>query len=283
MSWQTYTLISVLCLSLSVILQRILLHKDKTNPIAYVIVFQGIVGVLLMIPAVLNGFTLAGLAAVAFPALVSIVLFGLGHVVYARTLQRVEASAFSVLFATQAVWTMLLGMLFLRESLTILQLLGTVLIFASVGIAARNAVNVFRERGTVLGLLTGLMFGVAVFAWSYVGRYVDPLSWSAISFVGTTLVVLILKPSSVMKMKPLLRTSVLWKLLALGAAYGLGSFMMLMAYKYGSFAVVSPLRQTSIIVTVLFALLLLPAERNHLKRKIIAAIVCTVGVVLIVV
>ncbi|MGB4762312.1 MAG: DMT family transporter [Candidatus Saccharimonas sp.] len=283
MTWQLFTLISVVSLSFSVILQRVLLHKDKTDPIAYVIVFQGIVGALLMIPAVISGFSLAGIAAVALPALISIVLFGIGHIVYAKTLQRVEASAFSVLLATQAVWTMLLGFVLLHESLTLVQILGTVLIFASVGVLARNVAKVFRERGTLLGLLTGLMFGVAVYTWSYVGRHVDPLSWAAISFVGTTLVVLVLRPRSVRKMKPFLHTKVLWKMLALGATYGLGSLMMLLAYKYGTFAIVSPLRQTSIILTVLLALLLLPAERNHIRRKIIAAVVCTIGVILIVV
>lgn len=283
MTWQLFTLISVVSLSVSVILQRLLIHKDKTDPIAYVIVFQGIVGVILMVPAVLAGFNLAGISAVALPALVSIILFGLGHIVYAKTLQHVEASAFSVLFATQAIWTMLLGFILLHESLTALQLLGSLLIFASVGVLAHKLSRVFRERGTMLGLLTGLMFGIAVYAWSYVGRHVDPLSWAAISFVGTTLVVLVLRPRSVRKMKPFLRTKVLWKMLALGATYALGSLTMLLAYKYGSFAIVSPLRQTSIILTVLLALLLLPAERNHIRRKLIAAVVCTIGVILIVV
>lgn len=282
MTWQLFTLISVLSLSISVILQRLLLHKDKTDPVAYVIVFQGIVSVLLIIPALLAGFDLTGLTTVALPALISIVLFGTGHIVYAKTLQHVEASAFSVLLATQAVWTMLLGFILLHESLTVVQIFGTVLIFASVGILAHRLSRIFRERGTLLGLLTGLMFGVAVYAWSYVGRYVDPLSWAAISFVGTTFVVLVLKPQSVHKMKPFLRTKVLWKMLALGATYGLGSLTMLLAYKYGTFAVVSPLRQTSIILTVVLALALLPRERNHIRKKLIAAAVCTIGVILIV-
>lgn len=283
MTWQLFTLISVVSLSVSVILQRLLLHKDKTDPIAYVIVFQGVVGALLIIPALLAGFSLAGITAVALPAIISIVLFGLGHIVYAKTLQHVEASAFSVLLATQAVWTMLLGFILLHESLTVLQAFGTILIFASVGILAHKLSRIFQERGTMLGLLTGLMFGIAVYAWSYVGRYVDPLSWAAISFIGTTLVVLVLKPQSIHKMKPFLRTKILWKMLALGATYALGSLTVLLAYKYGTFAIVSPLRQTSIILTVLLALLLLPAERNHIRRKLIAAVVCTIGVILIVV
>lgn len=52
MSWQLLTAISVLSLSVSVILQRTLIHRDKTDPFAYAVVFQGIVGILLMVVAI---------------------------------------------------------------------------------------------------------------------------------------------------------------------------------------------------------------------------------------
>lgn len=82
-------------------------------------------------------------------------------------------------------------------------------------------------------------------------------------------------------MQLLLKPAVLIKLFALGIFYGIGSLTMLLAYKYGTFAIVSPLRQTSIIVTVLLALSLLPKERNRVRRKILAAMICMVGVILI--
>lgn len=283
MSWQLFTLISVLSLSISVILQRILIYKDKTDPFAYAVLFQGIVGILVTLAAFYYGFTLAGIESVIIPALISIVFFGVGHIVYAKTLQKVEASAFSVLFATQAIWLMLLGIVLLGETMTALQVAGTALIFVSVGILAKNFRTIFTENGTLLGLLTGLMFGIAIYSWSYVGRFTDALSWTAISFVGTALVALLVRPQSVKKMKPLLKPKVLWKLIALGVFYGLGSLTMLLAYKTGTFAIVSPLRQTSIIVTVLLALSFLPKERNRLRRKLLAALICTIGVVLIVI
>jgi uncharacterized membrane protein len=58
---------------------------------------------------------------------------------------------------------------------------------------------------------------------------------------------------------------------------------MLFAYKKGSFSIISPLRQTGIIVTVLLALAFLPQERNRIWRKMLAAIICATGVVLIVI
>jgi drug/metabolite transporter (DMT)-like permease len=283
MSWQLLTLISVLSLSVSVILQRTLIHRDKTDPFAYAVVFQGIVGILLMAVALVVGFKLPGIGAVIVPATIAVLFYGTGHIIYAKTLQKVEASAFSVLFATQAIWIMILGIVLLGESLTALQVVGSILIFVGVGFLVKNISKVFKDKGTLLGLLTGLMFGIAITAWSYVGRHTDTLSWAAISFIGTALVAFLVRPKSVQKMKPLLRPRVLATLLLLAVFYGVGSLAMLFAYKEGAFAIISPLRQTSIIVTVLLALVFLPQERNRIRRKVIAALLCAVGVVLIVV
>lgn len=283
MSWQLLTLISVLSLSISVILQRVLIHKDKIDPFAYAVLFQGIVGISVMVVALAAGFDLSGISSVIVPALISIVFYGLGHIVYAKTLQKVEASSFSVLFATQAIWIMLIGILLFNETMTILQVIGSILILASVALLAKNFWKIFKDNGTILGLLTGLIFGVAITAWSYVGRYTDTLSWAAISFIGTSIVAFLAYPSSVKKMKPLLKTKVLATLLLLAVFYGTGSLAMLFAYKEGSFAIISPLRQTSIIVTVLLALLILPQERNRIRRKIIAALISALGVVLVII
>jgi len=283
MTWQLFTLISVLSLSISVILQRTLIHKDKTDPFAYAVLFQGIVGILLTVFALLYGFRLPNIETVLLPAVISIIFYGVGHIIYAKTLQKVEASAFSVLFATQAVWIMALGIILLDETMTVIQVLGTILIFGSVTILANNLKAIFTESGTLLGLLTGLMFGIAIYSWSYVGRCTDTISWAAISFIGTALVAFLVRPKSVQKMKPLLKIGVLWKLVTLAIFYGIGSLTMLLAYKTGAFAIVSPLRQTSIIVTVLLALSFLPKERNRVGRKLLAALICMIGVILIVI
>jgi drug/metabolite transporter (DMT)-like permease len=282
MSWQFFTVVSVLGLSASVLLQRVLLHKDKLDPYAYAVTFQGLVGVLLLCFAIPHGLALPGIGSVAIPALLAIFAFGLGHILYAKTLQLVEASTFSVLFATQAIWIMLLGIVWFHESLTPLQLVGTALIFASVGLLGRHWGKFKLEKGTALGLLTGLVFGIAVTSWSYVGRHTDGLSWTALSFVGTALVSLALRPSARHHVPSLVTRKILPTLLLLGVLYGAGSLAMLYAYREGTFAVVTPLRQTSIIVTTLLALAILPAERTRLPVKIGAAVAAFIGVLLIV-
>jgi len=283
MSWQLFTAISVIALSSSVLLQRILLHRDKVDPYAYAVTFQGIVGVLLTIIAIVYGLKLPGIEDVWLPAVISVIAFGAGHIMYAKTLQHVEASAFSVLFATQAIWIMLAGILAFSESLTVLQVVGSVLIFASVGLLVKNVRSFSLDKGTIYGLLTGLIFGVAVTCWSYVGRNTDGLSWAAVSFIGTALVAFLIRPNSFHKMAPLFKGGLLGKLLLLGVFYAIGSLTMLFAYREGAFSIVTPLRQTSIIVTTLLALIFLAGERKRIGVKLLAASVCFVGVLLIVV
>jgi len=283
MNWQIFTIISVISLSISVVLQRVLIHKNKVDPYAYAVTFQGIVGLLLLIAACANGFSLDGIGNYLVPAAISVICFGIGHIFYAKTLQAIEASNFSVLFATQAVWTMLLGIILLGEQISALQIVGTVLIFASALLLTKNIYHLARERGIVFGLATGLLFGIAVYFWSYVGRYVDSLSWAAISFLATSVLIILARPRVVLQQWPFLNRSILAKMVTLAIFYGLGSYMMLLAYKEGSFAVVSPLRQTSILVTVLLALVFLPAERTRVGRKMLAAVICMIGVICILV
>lgn len=282
MTWQLYTIISVLALSSSVLLQKILLSKLKSDPYAYAVVFQGLVGVLLMVFAVAAGFKLPGIEKVALPAIVSIVAFGLGHIVYAKTLQIVEASAFSVLFATQAIWIMLLGILLFNESLTVIQIMGALIIFASVGLLVKNIKVLKLDKGTALGLATGVLFGIAITSWSYVGRHTDGISWAAISFIGTALVAYLARPQSIKHMKYLFSSKVITSLLVLTVLYAIGSLAMLFAYKEGTFSIVTPLRQSSIIITTLLALLFITSERVRVQRKLVAAALCFIGVVMIV-
>lgn len=283
MTWQIYTVITVLGLSVSILLQRVLLHKYKTDPVAYSALFQLITALMITGFAIYKGISFAGLTSVWLVALTCIIFFGLGTVVYAKTLQYVEASAFSVLFATQAIWIMILGILLFNESITGLQVVGTALIFASVLLLIKNIRALALDKGTLYGLLTGLLYGIAITCTAYVGRHMDTLTWAALGFYGSAFVSLMVKPSAINKIKPMLKGEVLSRLLLLGVFYAIGSVAMLFAYKYGTLTLVSPLRQTGIIVTVLLALIFLKPERNRIARKLAAATICFVGVVLIVI
>jgi len=283
MSWEIYTFISAFTLSAAVLLQRSLLSTYKTNIYGYVVFSQFLIAVVLFIPAFAFGFTLPNIQNYLFEAFVAIAAFGSGHILYAKSLQLVEASRFSVLFATQAIWIMGFGIVLFGESLSLVQVVGTILIFLSVLLLSRGPTILKFDRGTVLGLITAFIFAIAITSWSYVGRQTDSLSWTAISFAGTALVAVMLYPKSLQHMKPFLSHEVLRRFVLLAVVYAIGSFTMLLAYQFGDFSTVTPLRQTSIIITVLFAFIFFKSERNNVKTKLSAALISFYGVLLIVI
>lgn len=283
MSWELLTAISVLGLSASILLQRILLHNYKTDPFAYVIAFQAMVGILIGAYAIVSGVSNPDLSRLWPLALVCVAAYGVGHIFYAKTLQLVDASVFSVLFASHAAWMMLLGVLLFTEKLGSAEILGAILIFASVFILVKKSSWRRLDKGLLYGLLTGAIFAIAITSWSYVGREVETMSWAAWSFIGASLIALLIRPRSTVKIKELVAgdKGILQRMVVLAVLYAIGSVAMLYAYKYGDISIVSPLRQTGIVVTVLMALVFIPAERASIGKKLIAAMVSFAGAVLI--
>lgn len=280
MSWQFFIAISVIAGSISVLLQRLLLHRDKSNTFAYIVVFQALVALLVGTYAVINGFVMPDFDRYWLAIIATCVLFGVGNVVYAKTLERVEASIFSVLFATGAVWVMLMGIIFLDEVLSVSQIIGAFLIFFSIAILGYSKKSLKFSKGILLGLLTGLIYGVAVALWAYVGRGSDVASWTAISFAGPSLVVLIAYPRSVKHMKSFLSGAKLIRMALLGVTFSIGAVTLLTAYNKGDVSAVAPINQTSIVITTLLAIIFLK-ERDHLPKKILSAVVCFIGALLI--
>lgn len=280
MAWQLLTAISVITFSVSVLLRRLLLHKDKSDPLAYVIIFQGLVGVLTGIYALIHGFHSPDFSKYWFAILVTVLLYAAAHVVSTKAFQQVEASIFSVLFATSAIWTMLAGLFLFSDHITLKQLVGVVLVFVSVSILVeRKGLKI--DRSILLGLLTGALFGLATAGWAYVGRHADVPTWTALSFLAPSLIVLAVKPKTVLKMKPFLSGTLLTRMALLGVIFSISSLASLLAYTKGNVNLVATLQQTGIIVTTLLAVIFL-REREKLWRKGLAATICFAAVILIV-
>jgi drug/metabolite transporter (DMT)-like permease len=281
MAWQFLTAISVITLSVSVLLQRLLMYQDKSDPIAYGVVFQALVGFITLIYAAIIGFHSPDYAKLWLPILLTFILYAIGTVVAAYTLQRIQASIYSVLFATNAIWVAVISLPLFHTQVSLVQLGGIALIFVSFIFLIERDKKLNVDHGLILGLITGLIFGLATIVWVYVDKQADPVSWSAISFLGPALLLLLVRPGSVNKMMPFARRGTLLRLLVLGALYSISAVTILMAYKVGNSSLIAPLQQTSIITTVLLAIIFLH-EKNRLWQKAAATALCFLGVLLVV-
>ncbi|QQS19885.1 DMT family transporter [Candidatus Saccharibacteria bacterium] len=283
MTWQVYIAVSVLLLSVAILLQRVILRKHTVDAVAFAGTFQLLVAVVMLPWALLNGLSFEGYSSQLVPIILATLGFGIGSVVYAQTLKHVDASAFSVLFATQAIWIMVAGMWLYHEKLTWPQAVGALFIFGSVVLLTETRKGFRSQRGLLLGLLTGLLFGIGIAASAYMVREVEPITWIWFSFILGGLGSLLVKPSKIPLCNKLIRGKIFRSMLVLSAIYALGTAAMNYAYIEGPFSLVAPIRQTGIIVTALLAFAFLRDERNNIARKLVAVAICTTGVVLLVV
>src|SRR5581483_4282825 len=159
MSWQTFLAINVLAGSLIILLQRILLHKDKSEPVAFVVVSQSLTAILVGVIAVVHGFHWPNITNYWLPILAMFGFYSIGHVVYAKTLKQVEASVFTTLLNSNVIWIVLISYLLFNERPTVGHIVGTVLILLSVILLAERTGKFKLDRSIWMGLLTGLIFG----------------------------------------------------------------------------------------------------------------------------
>ncbi len=283
MTWQLYITAAVLLLSVAILLQRVILHSYKADDVAFAGTFQLVVAAVMLPWVLLHGASFHGLLAAWFPVALSTLGFGVGSVVYAKALRHIDASAFMVLFATQAVWIMLAGTALYHEKLGPAQIAGALFILISVGLLARNRAVFHGRQGVLLGLLTGLIFGISIAASAYVARNTEPITWTWLSFLLAGIASLLVSPRKIPLCKNLIRGTILRTMLLLGIVSAIGTVAMTYAYIYGPFSLVAPIRQTGILVTTLLAFAFLRDERTHVARKLVAAAVCTIGVVLLVI
>ena len=283
MSWQVYIAIAVLLLSVSILLQRIILHRYKVDDVAFAGMFQLSVATVMLPWVFANGISFAGYSSRWFAVGLCTVCFGVGSVVYAKTLKHIDASAFSVLFATQAIWIILAGIWLYNERLSWLQLAGGILVFGSIVLLSESRQVFKRRKGVVYGLITGFLFGIAIASSAYVVRNVEPITWIWFSFVLGGIGSLMVQPSKIPLCKNLIRGKVLRLLIIVAVIYALGNAAMNYAYLYGPFSLVAPIRQAGIIVTALLAFAFMRSERTNTARKLTAAAMCTFGVIVLVI
>ena len=266
--------------SVSVLLQRILLKDEKIDSVAFSIVFQLLTGVLILGYALMRGFSSPNLLPLLPNLALMTFLYGAGNVFIFKALKAIEASEFTIIFATRTVWIILAAVLFLSEQFSLVQLLGTGLILSSVVLVSWQK-GLKLSRGVLLSLAAAACFGLAFANDAFIIRNFDVPSYLGIAFIVPALAVWMVFPKSTSKMLPMLKKSFLKKLGVLSVLYATSAITIFLAYQIGrNAAQIAPLNQTSTILTVLLAIIFL-GEKSQLTRKLIGAVLSFIGIILV--
>ena len=280
-SWQILLAISVVTYSVSVLLQKVLLKNNKSDPVAYSVVFQLVTGILIGIYALVNGFKMPDLIPLIPNLILMVVFYGAGNVFVFKALKEADASSFTIVFSTRAIWSILGALIFLKESFSMQQLFGTILIISSVVLVSWKSGGLKINRGLIYSLIGALAFGLGFTNDAFLLNNFDVPSYLTIAFILPALAVWIVNPKATNKMGPLFEKQTLKKLLILAAIYAISSITIFLAYQVGKNASqIAPLNQTATILTVILSMVFLKETDNYFV-KIAGAIISFVGVVLV--
>jgi drug/metabolite transporter (DMT)-like permease len=282
MAWQFLILASVFLYSVSVLLQRILLKEERSDPKAYSVFFQLLTGFLIGGFGVLfKDVTFPNLRPLLLNLFLMALLYGFGNVFIFEALKTLEASRFTIIFASRALFTILASSLFLKEGLLPLQLLGTFLILLGVVLVNIESARLTFSRRELIAFFAAASFGLANTNDRFLLQEFKSYPYMFLVFIVPAILIVLLYPRTVKKMVVFLESGVLVKMLLLCVVYAASAITFFSALQIArnSSQVVS-INLTSVIVTVLLAIAFLK-ERKHLPQKLLGSLASFVGLLLV--
>jgi drug/metabolite transporter (DMT)-like permease len=281
MNWLILTLFSVVISSAATILQRVLMKSDKSNPYSYAVIFHFLLGFLVLICGLIRGSNFSLFSGNVYLLFLAAALWGICQVFLFKALQTVEASELTIISGLRVVITIITSIIFLNQIFTGWNVLGAALIFTATFLVVNLGKSFKANKGLVYTLAIALFGGLAIVADSANVQHYDVLAYSTYSNLLSGLFILAFYPNALQQLKHFVQPAFLMKMLPLAVFSASQGILYLLALTYGgNTAQVGTIRQTSVIVTVLLAIIFLK-ERRDLGRKLLAAAIVTVGVFLL--
>lgn len=282
MTWLFFAIASVVAVSISNILQRVLMKEEDSDPASYSIAFQFICTVIVGAYALWRGFVMPPPSGLYLNFILGGVLYGVGVLFLFKALQTLESSEEVVITSSRVLITIITAILFLGESFSFQKGIGTVLILAAVILVSVTKSKFVFDRGVIYALAMALCFGLAVTNDAFIlGNGVDAVSYTAIMFLLPGIVLLIARPRALTRMGHFLQPKVLRRMLLMCAFYSVAAVSFFIAIEKGADASqIAPINQAQVVMTVLLAAIILK-ERDYLFRKLLAAMMVLAGVLLI--
>lgn len=281
MNWFVLTLLSVLGVSIAGVLQRALMKDDRSDPYSYAVTFQILIAILILPLVLLQGFRVPVFDKNLFYFIIAAALWAGASIFNFKALKLIEASEVTILSSVKVVVTIIASIIFLQESFNGLNILGTIAVLFSIFLVTNLKKGIKFNKGIIYTFAMALFSGLAIVADGFNVHNYDVVSYNAITNFLVVCILLGFNPKSIKQSKQFLSMNLLKKMLPLGLfATFQGLAYMLALASGGNTSQVGTIRQASVIVTVILAVIFLK-ERDYLIRKLIAAVLVTIGVILL--
>lgn len=279
MSWYLLAAINVISISVGSLFQKLSMKEDTSDPIASSIVFQFLLGFITLLYAFVHGLHIPPLGLLPF-FLMSGTLYAIGTIAYFTAYKYIGASEVTILGGAGVIMTIIASFIFLKDTLSPIQLFGVLCILSAVVIVSITRQKIKLNNGAWLALLGTSAYGLAVVVDSYIVKQYDAVSYlSLICFVPGALIYLLYSrrtPAIIQAIRHIDKNLLIYTFL-----YSIQAITFYVALSVGALvSEISTISRASIILTVILATVFLK-ESKHLPRKILAAILTTVGVLLV--
>lgn len=198
-----------------------------------------------------------------------------------KALQQLEASEVTILSTLRVIVTIIASIIFLQETFNEQKILGAITIIVAT-ILVTNLKKGFKvNKGVIYVLLMSLFSGIAIVFDSLSVKHYNVFWYDSLQNFLSGFIVLTFYPKALKQRKHFTQPKVFrYMLLLVVLSAGQGISYLFALTTPGVTAQASSIRQASVIVTVVLAVIFLN-EKDHLMRKIIAALLVTFGIFLL--
>lgn len=282
MTWQIYLLISIVLISCNGLFHRSLLKDAGSSPPAQTIAFLGLGGITAFLVTLFQGkLNLFFSPLLIWNFILLIALYTPAFLFKYRAYQLIGASEIAILAVTGRLWNIAGAAIFLHEVITPKIIIGAFLVLVGVVLTRFEKRKITLNFGVVLVLASAFLFGMGEVNGYYILQSYDSANFLIYSYLLPVFVLMLVQPQSIKKISYYFRKDRAIKVVLLSLCDTLGMLTLYLAYQAGhNAAVISPLRSTSLAVTVILAMIFL-GERKNVLNKLVGATISVLGVVIL--
>jgi len=248
----------------------------------------GALTALLQIIAALTVLLISPLFDFKFPIDINIYIFlGLAIIFYTisdrlNTTVRsgIEASTFNIIRQLSTVFMIFAGLIFLKEPFILNKFIGAILIILI-------KILIFYKKGggkpnkyIMLGIISNICYTIAIFLDVNISGNFNLPFYVAISLGVPAILIFIFEKIKISDIKSEFKNGNQKGIIIIGITWSLSILAQLRAYQLGEVSIVAPLCSLSVILNVIMGYIF-QNERENMPKKIIAAILIILGIVLI--
>ncbi len=268
--------------SVCTVVQKLILKDGNKNPIAFSILFQIVVGILIGIYAFsINSLAIPNLAPILFSFGLMIVLWVFNNAFLYKALKLIDASKFSIVYSSRAFFAIFASSLLLKQSLSLSGYIGTFFIITGIIVVSIKSRKFEFNKGDIFSILAAIGFGFELTNDKFLLGFFNAYTYGAIVFLIPGFFLWILFPNVTREMRYYFQKNSIAQFMLACLLMAVSIILTYSALKLTSnssqFASISLL---SVVIVVILSTIFLK-ERDSLLQKVIGTILSVIGLMLV--